>query len=136
MTAPERHLTDLVEVDIRAFADAPHTLVDMLAEANGRRRGSAGQVWFLIDSTSAETCLVVGVRGELGALEWIDDQHRRHRPAHGTNVQPAPYFTVDQDDNSMPAGSEISLSEALVAAEEFVRTGSRPTVLQWAADQA
>ncbi len=44
--------------------------------------------------------LVVGVRGEVGALEWIDDE--RFVPANGVNPEWATYYTVQLHDNSMP----------------------------------
>ena len=77
-------------------------------------------------------CLVVGVRGERGALEWIDDE--RLVPANGMKLEWATYYTVHLHDNSMPPHAELPLATVLAAAEEYVRTGQRPTCVEWTSE--
>jgi hypothetical protein len=73
------------EIEIAAFQQ-PGNLTTLLTTANDQRGSYSGRVWFLITEPDVEApCLVVGVRGEVGALEWIDDE--RFVPANGMNAE-------------------------------------------------
>ena len=55
-----------------------------LTTMNDQRGSSSGRVWFLVSESDVEApCLGVGVRVEVGALEWIDNE--RFVPANGVN---------------------------------------------------
>jgi hypothetical protein len=117
------------EIEITAIRQ-PGDLVRALTTANDQRGSSSGRAWFLVTESDVEApCLVVGVRGEVGALEWIDDE--RFVPANGLNPQWSAYYTVHLHDNSMPPSAELPLATVLAAAEEYVRTGQRPTCVEW-----
>ncbi len=115
------------EIEIAAIRQ-PGDLTTVLATANDQRGSSSGRVWFLVTELEAP-CLVVGVRGELGALEWIDDE--RFVPSNGVNPEWVTYYTVHLHDNSMPPRAELPLADVLAAAEEYVRTRRRPTCVEW-----
>ena len=68
----------------------------------------------------------------MGALEWIDDE--RLVPANDMNAERATYYTVHLHDNSMPLRAELPLATVLAAAEEYVRTGQRPTCVEWTSE--
>lgn len=122
------------EIEVAAIWQ-PGDLTRALTTANDQRGSSCGRVWFLVTEPDVEApCLVVGVRGEVGALEWIDDE--RLVPADGLNPQWSPYYTVHLHDNSMPPSAELPLETVLAAAEEYVRTGQRPTCVEWTPEVA
>ncbi len=121
------------EIEIAAIRQ-PGDLPTVLATVNDQRGSSSGRVWFLVTEPDVEApCLVVGVRGELGALEWIDDE--RFVPANGVNPGWVTYYTAHLHDNSMPPRAELPLADVL-AAEEYVRTGRRPTCVDWTPEPA
>ncbi len=122
------------EIEIAAIRH-PGDLTTVLTIVNDQRGSSSGRVWFLVTKLDVEApCLVVGVRGEVGALEWIDDE--RFVPANGVNPEWATYYTVHLHDNSMPPHAELPLADVLAAAEEYVRTGRRPTCVEWIPEAA
>lgn len=113
----------------------PGDLTTVLTTVNDQRGSSSGRVWFLVSESDVEApFLVVGVRGEVGALEWIDNE--RFVPANGVNPEWTTYYTVYLHDNSMPPHAELPLAEVLAAAEEYVRTGRRPTCVDWTPEAA
>ncbi len=70
MTSPR----DQVEIDIHDIGPEDLTLTLTLGEANGARPSRSGRVWFLFAGTADDDArLAVGVRGTVGALEWIAD---------------------------------------------------------------
>ncbi len=122
------------EIEIAAIQQ-PGDLTTALTTVNDQRGSSSGRVWFLITEPDIEApYLVVGVRGEVGALEWIDDE--RFVPANGMNNEWGTYYTVHLHDNSMPPHAELPLATVLAAAEEYVRTGQRPTCVEWTPETA
>lgn len=122
------------EIEIAALRQ-PGDLTRVLTSVNDQRGSSSGRVWFLVTEPDVEApCLVVGVRGELGALEWIGDE--RFVPANGVNSEWATYYTVHLHDNSMPPRAELPLATVFAAAEEYVRTGQRPTCVEWIPEMA
>ncbi|MGH3929060.1 MAG: Imm1 family immunity protein [Pseudonocardiaceae bacterium] len=117
------------EIEI-ATIRRPGDLTTALTTANDQRGSFSGRVWFLITEPDIEApCLAVGVRGTVGALEWIDDE--RLVPVDGLNSGWATYYTVHLHDNSMPPHAELPLATVLAAAEEYIRTGRRPTCIDW-----
>ncbi|HEY3754356.1 MAG TPA: Imm1 family immunity protein [Pseudonocardiaceae bacterium] len=129
MTAGFDSLADQVEIDISAIGQ-PEDIGRLLTDANAARSSASGRVWFLFDGAGMDApCLAVGVRGEVGALEWIADQ--RLVPAHGRNAEWASYYTADVHDNAMPPHSELPLAEVIATAAEFVRTCRRPDTIEW-----
>jgi hypothetical protein len=128
-TAGFDSLADQVEIDISAIG-RPEDIGRLLTDANDARSTASGRVWFLFSGTGEDApCLAVGVRGDVGALEWIAGE--RLVPAHGVNTEWASYYTVDVHDNAMPPHSEVPLAEVIAAAAEFVRTGCRPDTIEW-----
>jgi hypothetical protein len=122
------------EIEIAAIQQ-PGDLTTALATANDQRGSSSGRVWFLVTELDVEApCLVVGVRGEWGALEWIENE--RFVPANGVNPEWVTYYTVHLHDNSMPPRAELPLADVLAAAEEYVRTGRRPICVDWTPEAA
>jgi Immunity protein Imm1 len=128
-TAGFDSLADQVEVEISAIG-RPEDIERLLTDANNARSSASGRVWFLFSGAGEDApCLVVGVRDEVGALEWIADE--RLIPAHGSNAEWASYYTADVHDNAMPPHSELPLADVITAATEFVRTGRRPDTIEW-----
>lgn len=122
-------LTARDEIEIATIRQ-PGDLTRALATANDQRGSSSGRVWFLVTTPGvAAPCLVVGVRGEVGALEWIDEE--RLVPTDGLNPEWVVYYTVHLHDNSMPPHAELPLATVLAPAEEYARTGRRPTCVEW-----
>ncbi|MCP2097166.1 Immunity protein Imm1 [Actinosynnema pretiosum] len=110
---------------------APGELGGLLALANSGRTGAAGLVWFLV--RGGGTGLTVGVRGDVGALDWFGVEGTE-LPVGGLNPVGRDYFTVTGTHNAMPAGSELPFDLVVEVVEEFVATGERPTRVRWRAE--
>ena len=73
--------------------------------------------------------LMVGVRVGTGALVW--DDRLPLRPTNGTNAEPVDYWLGGPHHTPMEARTEIPGEQTLAAVAEFVRTGRRPTCVEW-----
>lgn len=129
MTTELTSLAARDEIEIATIRQ-PGDLTTALTSANDQCGSFSGRVWFLVTEPDVEApCLAVGVRGAMGALEWIDEE--RLVPVGGLNSEWATYYTVHLHDNSMPPHAELPLAAVLAAAEEYIRTGQRPTCINW-----
>ncbi|MFC5054314.1 Imm1 family immunity protein [Saccharothrix xinjiangensis] len=123
-----------MDVDLQRITD-PGQLTAMLAAANVEPGSPAGWVWFLRHGTDPDApTLAVGMRGDIGALEWIDFDSGgtgRFVPVDGLNQDWAEYSVQGGHDQGMPPGAELPLNRVFTAVEEFARTGQRPTSVHW-----
>lgn len=53
-------------------------------------------------------------------------------PAHGTNDEDVEYWQAGLHPSYLPPGAEVPLEDVLAGVGEFIRTGRRPTGIQWA----
>ncbi|MDR7301004.1 Imm1 family immunity protein [Haloactinomyces albus] len=78
--------------------------------------------------------LLVGVRGDVGAVAWSDEPPMV--PTNGTNPEPVDYWLGGLHHTPMEPHTEIPIEQALAAVDEFVRTGQRPTCVEWRTEGA
>lgn len=116
-------LSDVVDVD---------GLVDELVELDRRGDGSeAGFVWsFGPRGEFDDIGLTVGVRGEIGAITWYDDEHA-YVPESGLNTAHVDYFTWHGHHFPQDPGAEVPVEVAFTALREYIATGERPTCVNW-----
>lgn len=113
------------------------TLVRTLRELSERDAArsavsSSGFCWFFSaepDDWEADS-LVVGVRGNVGALEWFTPR-QGYVPADGLNQEHIEYYTYDTHVMVLPPGAEIPIGTMCDALREYARTGQRPTCVEW-----
>lgn len=116
-----------ITIDIDQVPEGTN-LVALIGTAARDAEPDWGTSWVLT-ATGGMPQLVVGVRGERGALAWYEPAETV--PAHGLNHEPADYSLADMHHTPMPPGSELPIAEVLTAVSEFIRTGQRPTCVQW-----
>ncbi|MCC8250541.1 Imm1 family immunity protein [Saccharothrix luteola] len=124
--------TGQVIVDVTAYA-APEDLTSRLLAANTTTGADIGRAWLLrAGATDDLPTLAVGMRGEVGALEWIDAAGGgRFVPADGLNPDWAEYFLWGGIDQGMPPHAELPVQRVLQAVSDFARTRLRPTSVDW-----
>jgi len=129
--------TGRVTVDVTTYV-TPADLVDRLLAVNTAAGAEVGRVWLLrAGATDDLPALAVGMRGELGALEWIDTaDNSRFVPADGLNPDWADYFLWGGLDQGMPPRAELPVQRVLEAVSEFARTCRRPTSVDWVPEAA
>ncbi|MBB5152568.1 Imm1 family immunity protein [Saccharopolyspora phatthalungensis] len=118
-----REVLDLTLIDID---DA----IDQIRMTDQRRRNpNAGIAWFVQFGAEASEGLVLGIRGEVGALQWFTPTELL-KPANGRNQDDVDYFTGPTGDHC-PMSSELPSAEVLGVLREFASTRSKPTGLEW-----
>ena len=124
-------LLDNEDVLLSGAEDADQ-VIDQLAEHNRRReRAEAGLCWWLQCRPGDEApALLVGVRGEVGALQWFEGAQTQ-APQQGANGDRVDYFTRWGHHNSVPPHVEVPLETVHAAVRELAATGERPTCVQW-----
>jgi Immunity protein Imm1 len=129
--------TGQVTVDVTTYA-TPEDLTRRLLAANPATGASVGRVWSLrAGIEDGLPTLAVGMRGEVGALEWIDHAvGGRFVPVDGLNPNWAEYFVWGGIDQGMPPQAELPVQRVLEAVSEFVRTRWRPTSVDWTPETA
>ncbi|ONI87981.1 hypothetical protein ALI22I_19705 [Saccharothrix sp. ALI-22-I] len=129
--------TGQVTVDVTAYA-TPEDLTRLLLAANPATGAGVGRAWLLRAGVEDDLpTLAVGMRGEVGALEWIDHAGGgRFVPVDGLNPDWAEYFLWGGIDQGMPPRAELPVQRVLEAVSEFVRTGRRPTSVDWVPETA
>ncbi|MEU6129382.1 Imm1 family immunity protein [Saccharopolyspora sp. NPDC047091] len=110
--------------------ETPEEVAEVLRRADHERTQQMWSFYTDIDNTTAPT-LKVGLNGERGALIYWDGK-TAHLPADGSNPEPADYWWADHH-APFPRFSEIPAEAALQVTREFLRTGQRPTCIEWAA---
>ncbi|HEX3783576.1 MAG TPA: Imm1 family immunity protein [Pseudonocardiaceae bacterium] len=116
------------QIDVSQYDD-PADLVAQLREVN--ERPDPGFVWFLtVGSQEEDPTLVVGVRGEVGALAWYDDDGC-FVPVDGLNEDHAEYWLWAGHEAPMRPHSEVPVDRVYAAVEELVRTHQRPLRIEW-----
>ncbi|MBB5153507.1 hypothetical protein BJ970_001041 [Saccharopolyspora phatthalungensis] len=99
-----------------------------------RTKPECGIAWSFQHQPGDDTpTLMFGVRCETGALMWFDATSALV-PAHGTNHDHVDYFLAGAHLMVMPPGAELPIAQAHEAQREFVRTGQRPTCVDWVPD--
>lgn len=104
-------------------------LVAELRRVNEQHGRQGAPCWFLYHREEFPG-LTVGVHGDRGALYW-DDLDTPATPVHGTNAEHVDYFTGGVHHYTFPPSAELPLEHVLAAVTEFVRTGQRPTCVEW-----
>lgn len=120
-------------VDVSEYAGDHATLVAQLREANAHRADmSGGFVWFFHSTPGDDSrVLNAGVRGDVGVLEWIDNETEEVFLPGGSNSEDADYFTWFGDHTPMAPGTEVPFDLVLRAVGEFAQTRQRPTCVEW-----
>lgn len=113
--------------------------VDLLAEIRALNSAGVRIPWaWSISAGQAdpmaqdEKSLTVGVRNEVGALVWTDEDGD-HVPVGGTNAEWLEYFLGGSHGTSIPPGAEVDVETVHAALGEFLRTRARPTCVRWRA---
>ncbi|MEV4597037.1 Imm1 family immunity protein [Amycolatopsis sp. NPDC049253] len=92
---------------------------------------TSGVVWWIYAGQGPGTPhLVVGLRGDRGALVW-QENGAAHLPADGAGAASADYFSLQGGHFPQPAGSEVPAELVLRAVREFTRTRVRPECVTW-----
>ena len=119
-------------LDVTRFP--PARLLELMRAANAAHGDSlsAGTLWLLRHGTDdmAAPGLAVGVRGAVGAVSWFGETITEI-PEGGSNQEWVEYYLPSGHDNSMPPGSELPIEQVLTTVEQYARTGTRPTVIEW-----
>ncbi|HEX3784232.1 MAG TPA: Imm1 family immunity protein [Pseudonocardiaceae bacterium] len=117
---------------VLAALPGPDVVIQLLSEHDRRRANpAAGLCWWFQSSESADgPTLLVGVRGEVGALEWFDGAEAA-APVAGTNATRVDYFTRWGHHNDLPPGVELPIERIYAALSEFMTTEQRPACVVW-----
>jgi len=128
--------TGRVVIDVTAYAD-PRELTRQLLAVNPPTDAVTGRAWLLKAGGEDELpTLAVGLRGEVGALEWVDATGGRSVPLDGLNTDWVDYFLWGGIDQGMPAHTELPVQRVLQAVSEFIRTHRQPTCVNWMPEAA
>lgn len=125
------NVLDAVTVNVRTLPEGTD-LLSLLRDAATTSEADWGTSWILATTDASTPQLMVGVRGDVGALVWY--QPAEIVPAHGLNADPVDYSLADQHHTPIPPGGELPVDRVFAAVDEFVRTGQRPTCVEWAAE--
>lgn len=105
-----------------------------LREINGQpgETRPGGFVWlFRLGPNDEDPTLVVGVRGEIGALAWYVGEDEL-LPADGLNEDEADrYWTWFGHEAPMPQRSELPIAVVYRALAEWISTHRRPECVRW-----
>ncbi|SFS80466.1 Imm1 family immunity protein [Saccharopolyspora flava] len=78
-----------------------------------------------------EPGLLVGVNGDRGVLVWSHPGLGESLVAvNGTNTEVV-WYGFGSEENDFPPNTELPLAVVMAAAAEFLRTGRRPTNVEW-----
>lgn len=135
-TAQHRHLMGRDRVNVSEYRGDDATLVRQLLEANQHRTGQPGGfVWFFHRSPDDDSCtLHAGVRDDFGVLQWFDNDGDEVFLPGGQNTDQVDYFSWFGHHFPMDPHTEVPIDLVLRAVAEFVRTGERPTCVDWTAE--
>lgn len=132
-TSTTGDVLDSNEIDVHTLS-SDVDLVAALREASTHPQRGQACSWELSNLRDdlpwyQQPSLIVGLRDGHGALTWNDDPPMV--PANGTNAEPVDYWIAGLHHTPMSARAELPLEQALDAVAEFMRTGQRPTCLEW-----
>lgn len=133
-----------------SWFDTSETIVELLRDANRYRdTPQAGETADAAEETSGAGTdggfvwaferepgegnapeLHAGVRGPMGALEWIEG-NAVFIPVDGLNTDWVSYVTWFWHDRSVEPGAEVPIERVYAAVAEFARTGRRPACITW-----
>lgn len=133
-TAAQPVLMGSDHLDITVYSD-PTELLARLREANDYRADTPddGFVWeFRLGPSDDDPALLLGIRGEIGALVWYGKQDK-FVPAGGLNTDYANYWTWFGHEAPMRPGSEVPIEQVYAALDELIRTHQRPACIDWVA---
>jgi Immunity protein Imm1 len=125
--------------DLATLREVPD-LVDLLRPPLMDSGEPFPTVWWITsqDDDTTHPIMVLGLRGEMGFLNWYDDPDIIQVPL-GTEYREGPeqdYFRAGVHHAAvLSPGEEIPAAYVYEAAAQFVATGQRPTCVQWM-DQA
>lgn len=125
-----RTLTREPSYDVTTISDAGPLIEMMHAVDTERAAPDAGVVWWLYSSDDSEHELIVGVRDDRGCITWSEPT-RSLVPHYGLNAEPVEYFTLDGHLYVQEPGSEVPVDVMWEAVREYIKTGERPTCLEW-----
>ncbi|MEV0730609.1 Imm1 family immunity protein [Polymorphospora sp. NPDC050346] len=85
-----------------------------------------------LDMPAQERSLMVGVRGAVGVLNYVDLTTGDGYASKGTATDaPTPPYFYCGTWTGITAGAEIPIEQVRAAAREFLTTGDRPTCITW-----
>ena len=113
-------MTLTMELDDETPLDATDVRVTL-----NEQRTTDHVVVYLVHPNGAE--LAVGFRAGRGVCLW-DLYGDAAVTTGGTNGEPVVYGATEIP---VPAGAEIGAASVIDAADEFAKTGARPTVVEW-----
>ncbi len=129
---PEALRTAVFDVSVGLDGNALFTHMAALDAAQSDQARNSGFYWIFTAAPgdSNADSLMVGVRGKIGVLEWFTPT-RGYIPTNGVNTDHVDYYTFDAHVMVMEPGAEVPIEQVHAAVVEFVRTGQRPTCVQW-----
>lgn len=135
MPESTKTLLDQMTIDIASLSDGTD-LVDTIRSAARDSDPEWGTSWVLVSGegtmpSAQRNQLLVGVRGDVGAVTWHEPGKRAMVPRDGRNREHVDYSLADLHHTPMPPRSELPLTDVLSAVAEFARTGERPSVVNW-----
>ncbi len=77
-----------------------------------------------------QVALNFGLNNNTGALEW-NEGDASLVPCTGTNIEWTTYYLAGMHDTPVPPHAEVPTDIVFAALQEFLRTGERPTCLEW-----
>ncbi|SFS41333.1 Imm1 family immunity protein [Saccharopolyspora flava] len=126
---PEVLRTQFFTVSSGLDADELFQLMrDFEASREGHASGLCWEITADPDDWGAD-CLVVGVRGDVGALEWYGATSCV--PASDLNADGVEYYTFDGHVRAVHPGAEVDVETVRRALREFLTTGEQPTSVAW-----
>lgn len=127
----ERDWINLADID-----DIDEVIAGLGEMEQRTKESEGGLVWFFGTSPDLSgLSLAVGVRGELGALHWCDDENA-YVPVSGLNPSSKDYNTWGAHHFVVPSSAEVPIEVAYAALREFVATRRRPTCVDWKLDES
>ena len=106
------------------------TVLDVSADDVRRKalREQAEHEHSAVHLRSGDAELIIGFRGDVGMCYWSTLSPGDAVTAGGDNAEPVLFGSYDI---LVPPGAEIPVALVLDAADQFARTGERPTCVQW-----
>lgn len=122
------------DIDVRALPDGVDLVsaIQQLSQDPGLTSPWSWTLSCLRDDVPwyQQPALIVGVRNaSTGALSWDDDPVLV--PVTGTNTEPVDYWIAGAHHTPMEVGAEVPVLVVLEAVTEYLRTGQRPTPVEW-----
>ncbi|MBM7771163.1 hypothetical protein JOD54_001367 [Actinokineospora baliensis] len=134
MTGGDQAITSSGHISV----DAVGVGVDLVAELRALNSRGLSVPWMWVVSAervrfgggSTSPRLAVGVFNDVGALQWHEGRDT-FVPIGGGNPHWRAYWLAGAHESQMRPGTEVPVDTAFLAVEEFLRTLTRPTCVEW-----